>query len=188
MVKEGIIPGGIIQTPPDATVNPVNPPQFEGVVDYVRHGVRTIAAGMGLPYELVSHDLSQVNYSSARLGLLEFRRQVVALQKTLLVGQFLNKVFRRFVALEVLNGRLSVDLETLEDPTFIFTGWQPLDAEKETAADVLAISARLKSRFEVISARGRDPAEIDEEIASDPAQLPAPAVKSPSIGENTNAA
>ena len=119
---------------------------------------------------------------------MEFRRRVVALQKTLLVGQFLNKVFRRFVALEVLNERLSVDLEALEDPTFIFTGWQPLDVEKETAADVLAISARLKSRFEVISARGRDPAEIDEEIASDPTPLPAPTVKPPAVGESTNAA
>ena len=187
VVKDGLLPGGVFQMPPDATVSSVSPPQFDTVVDYVRHGVRTIAAGMGLPDHLVSQNLGEVNYSSARVGLLEFRRRVVALQKTLLVGQFLNKVFKRFVALEVLNGRLAVDLEALEDPTFIFTGWQPLDAEKETAADVLAISARLKSRFEVISARGRDPSEIDQEIAADPTPLPAPTVKSP-IGESANAA
>ena len=166
-------PGSVRIVPADSTVTTVNPPEFSGVGDFTRHMIRSLAAGMGLPYELVAHDLSQVNYSSARLGLMEFRRRVVALQKALLVGQCLNKIFRRFVALETLAGRLNVDLDTLADPTFIFPGWQPIDPEKETAADVAAIGARLKSRTEVISARGRDPSEVDREIADDPTPLPA---------------
>jgi capsid protein len=89
-------------------------------------------------------------------------------------GQFLNRVFRRFVALEVLAGRLAVDLETLADPVWLWQGWAAVDPEKETNADVAAINARIKSRREVIAGRGRDPEEVDAEIAGDPAPAPAP--------------
>jgi capsid protein len=39
-----------------------------------------LAAGVGLTYELLTGDLSQVNYSSIRAGLIEFRRRMEALQ------------------------------------------------------------------------------------------------------------
>ena len=105
---------------------------------------------------------------------MEFRRRVVALQKTLLVGQVLNRIFRRFVTLEVLEGRLNVGLAALADPVFIFPGWAQIDPQKETEADIAAIGARLKSRREAISQRGRDPEEVDREIAGDRAPLPPP--------------
>lgn len=165
-------PGTVRIIPADSTVNTVNPPAFTGSVEATRHMVRSIAAGAGLPYELVSHDLSQVNYSSARLGLMEFRRRVVALQKTLVVGQFLNRVFRRFIALEALAGRLAANVDGLADPTFIFPGWAPIDPVKEAAADIDLIAAGLKSRREAIANRGRDPEEVFTEIASDGAPPP----------------
>lgn len=161
-------PGALRMLPSGADVVFTPTQETSGATDLIRHMVRSIAAGAGLPYELVSHDLSQVNYSSARLGVMEFRRRVVFLQRVLLVGQFLRPAFRRFAAIETLAGRLSLDLDAMEDPAFIFPGWAPIDPQKETAADVTAINARLKSRTEVIAARGRDPEEVDAEIARDP--------------------
>ena len=38
---------------------------------------------------------------------------------------------------------------------------------KDTQADVLALSAGLRSRAEIIAARGRDIADVDAEIAAD---------------------
>jgi capsid protein len=51
----------------------------------MRVQLHAIAAGVGLTYELLTGDLSQVNYSSIRAGLLEFRRRMEALQWQLLV-------------------------------------------------------------------------------------------------------
>ena len=145
--------------------------------------VRSAAAGGGVPYELLAADLSQVNYSSARLGLEQFKRRCRALQRSLLVAQFLEPVWRRFVTLEVLSGRLDApDFEA--DPTpyfaaeFLFPAWTTLDPLKETKADLEAMRGNIRSRFEIISSRGRDPQEVDAEIAADPLhQAGAPAVE-----------
>ena len=50
----------------------------------MRLQLHAIAAGVGLTYELLTGDLSQVNYSSIRAGLIEFRRRMEALQWQLL--------------------------------------------------------------------------------------------------------
>jgi lambda family phage portal protein len=43
---------------------------------YERVQLHAIAAGLGVTYEQLTGDLSQVNYSSLRAGLLEFRRTI----------------------------------------------------------------------------------------------------------------
>ncbi|WP_240484746.1 phage portal protein [Pseudoponticoccus marisrubri] len=45
-----------------------------GYGEYKRASLHTISAGFRVPYELLTGDLSQVNYSSIRAGLVEFRR------------------------------------------------------------------------------------------------------------------
>ena len=55
-----------------------------------------IAAGYRVPYELLTGDLSQVNYSSLRGGLVEFRRMVDALQWQLVIPGFCESVWRWF--------------------------------------------------------------------------------------------
>lgn len=44
-----------------------------------------VAAGLGLPYELVSGDLEGVTYSSIRAGLIEFRCRVEQFQHNVVV-------------------------------------------------------------------------------------------------------
>ena len=46
--------------------------------EWLRSTAAHIAAGFRLPYELLTGDLSQVNYSSIRAGLVEFRRMIDA--------------------------------------------------------------------------------------------------------------
>lgn len=166
-------PGAVVFAPSGYSVEFTDPPESSDAVAFLRAITRDIAAGAGLPYELVSHDLSQVNYSSARLGLLEFRRRVVALQRNILVAQILAPAWRRFVVLEVLAGRLPPAAMTV-GAEFVFPGWAPIDPAKETKADVEAVGAGFKSRFEVIAARGRDPEAVDAEIEAD--RRPAPEV------------
>ena len=162
-------PGGMVKAPPGWQVEFPDPPSTDGAVDFLRSQIRAISAAAGIPYELVSGDLSQVNYSSARLGLLEFRRRMTSLQRTLIVARFLQPVWRRHLLLEGLSGRLSMAVALTTKAEFVFPGWAQIDPLKETNADIRAIDARIKSRFEVISARGRDPEAVDAEIAQDPA-------------------
>ena len=65
--------------------------------DYMRMQLHAVAAGVGLTYELLTGDLSQVNYSSIRAGLIEFRRRMEALQWQLIVPGLCQPVWSRFV-------------------------------------------------------------------------------------------
>jgi capsid protein len=54
------------------------PATVGGYAEYKKAMLRTAAAGLRLPYELLSGDLSDVNFSSIRAGIVEFRRFVSA--------------------------------------------------------------------------------------------------------------
>jgi len=160
-------PGAMIYAPPGYDVEFADPPNAEGAVDFLRAQIRAAAAGAGIPYELMSGDLSQVSYISGRLGLMEFRRRVIALQKGMFAGRLLGPIWRRLLLLEALSDRLPMAEALTVDAEFIFTGWSALDPMKEMNADIAAIKAGVKSRFEVIASRGRDVEAVDEEIAQD---------------------
>ena len=95
------------------------------------------------------------------------------LQKTLIEGQFLRPLWRRFIAWKALTGELPADAAASPDYKVTFTppGWPTIDPLKETNADIRALESGLKSRAEIIAARGRDPDEVDREIEAD--RLPA---------------
>lgn len=68
-----------------------------GYGEYKRASLHTIAAGFRVPYELLTGDLSQVNYSSIRAGLVEFRRHVDAVQWQLVFPMLCAPVWRWFI-------------------------------------------------------------------------------------------
>jgi len=113
-----------------------------------------------------------VNYSAGKMGLATFLRRVKAIQQNHIVAQLLNPIWQRFVLLEVLSGRMrAADYETNPEyyaTSFLFPGWPALDEQKKAAADTANLAARLRSRTEIIAESGRDIADVDEEIASDP--------------------
>lgn len=127
----------------------------------------TIAAGAGVPYELISSNLSEVNFSSARVGLHEFRRRVDTLRRTLLTARFLDPVWRRWLAHEALHGRLSPAIAARLEMTAAWPGWPAIDPLKDAQADQIAIAIGVESRQAIIARRGRDPREVDAEITAD---------------------
>lgn len=166
-------PGAMRILPPGAEVTFSSPPQgLSQAVDYLAAIDREIAAGTGLPYEALTGDLGRANYSSARVGLLDFRRRAEALQRHLIEAQFLRPLWRRWIEVSQLAGELPADDPDLFEVRFIGPGFQWVDPEKEVAAEIAAIEAGLKSREEVVAARGRDIDELDEEIARDRRRTP----------------
>ncbi len=166
-------PGVARILPPGAEVKFSQPPAgLAQAADFLKTIDREIAAGVGLTFEALTGDLGEANYSSARVGLLEFRRRAEALQRTLIEGQFLRPLWRRWIARQELSGRVPADLLRPEYKAVRFTppGWQWVDPQSEVTADVAAIAAGLKSREEVVAGRGRDIDELDAERARDGAK------------------
>jgi lambda family phage portal protein len=146
--------------------------------DFMRQQFRAVAAAMGITYEMLTGDLTQVNYSSIRAGLLEFRRRCEALQHHVIVHQFCRPLWRAWLTQAVLAGALTLPGYATRRREYaavkwIPQGWQWVDPLKETEAMLSAIRAGLMSRSEAISANGYDAEDVDREIAADNARADA---------------
>jgi lambda family phage portal protein len=154
--------------PPGADVTFSEP--GKGIADsaeFTRAQDREIAAGLGIPYSVLTGDLGEANYSSERVGVLEFRRRAKAHQRILIEDGILRPLWRRWVAGLELSGRVIFATDADRGVRFVAPGWQWVDPESEVKAEVEAIRAGLKSRAEVVASRGRDLDELDEELAAD---------------------
>lgn len=170
-VNVSLEPGAMRILPPGADVTFSHPGQgLTQAVDFLRAQDREIAAGVGLTFEALTGDLGEANYSSARVGLLEFRRRAEMLQKNLIEAQVLRPLWRRWIDTQALAGAIPADPAALADyrnVRFIGPGWAWVDPRNEIEAEIAAIGAGLKSREEVVAGRGRDIDDLDEERARD---------------------
>ncbi|ARO13367.1 lambda family phage portal protein [Ketogulonicigenium robustum] len=170
-VNVSLEPGAMRILPPGAEVTFSQPGQgLQQAVDFLRGQDREIASGVGLTFEALTGDLERTNYSSARVGLLEFRRRAEMLQRNLIEARFLRPLWQRWIDAQVLAGVIPADPKELVDfrsARFVSPGWAWVDPQNEVAAEVAAIDARLKSREEVVAGRGRDIDDLDEELARD---------------------
>ena len=161
-------PGAMRILPPGSDVTFSTPGQgITQSVDFLRAQDREIAAGVGLTFEQLTGDLGEANYSSARVGLLEFRRRAEMLQRNLIEARFLRPLWRRWIAVQGLAGAIDAKSGDYDTVRFVAPGWQWVDPKNEVEAEVAAIEAGLKSREEVVAGRGRDIDDLDEEIARD---------------------
>ena len=171
----GMEPGSLIPLPPGADIRFSNPTEHDAYAPFVKNHLRAVAAGLGLPYELVSGDLEGVTYSSIRAGLVEFRRRVEQLQHNVVVHMFCRPIWERFVRIAVLNGDLPTRDFDADPAAYLGCSWLPpkfdyVDPMKDVQAEILAIDAGLKSRSQAISERGYDAEQVDAEIAADKAR------------------
>jgi lambda family phage portal protein len=166
-------PGVMRILPPGVDITFPQVPDASGQPELLRHMLRSVAAGSAVPYELLAADLSQTNYSSARMGMEAFRRRCGQLQRTLLVARCIEPVWRRMVTLEVLTGRLRLrGFDEDSEPFFAVStkwpAWPSLDPRKDSQSNVLELQSNLKSRAEIIAERGRSIEDVDREIEADP--------------------
>ncbi|MCC6366350.1 MAG: phage portal protein [Bryobacterales bacterium] len=136
---------------------------------FMRVQLRSIAAGMGITYEQLTGDLTGVNYSSIRAGLLEFRRRCEQIQHQVLVFQMCRPIWRAWINAAVLAGALPAG-DGNYDVKWIPPGFAWVDPLKDIKAQTMAVRAGFKSRAEVVSEQGYDAEEIDREIAADNAR------------------
>lgn len=160
---EVIEPGTIFYAPPGAAMHLHAPASVGGVAEYRRQELTGIAAGLRLVYTLLTGDLTGVNYSSIRAGLVEFRRFVKAMRQAVIIRGICDPVWSWFIEAAILAGELP---ERESYPVV----WSPpqfegVDRLKDAQADALEILTLLNSGPRAVSARGLDPTEILTEQA-----------------------
>jgi lambda family phage portal protein len=156
-------PGTIQRLSPGESLEFSDPPETGGYSDYAKTQLRLIASGLGLPYNVLSGDLSDTSYSSARVGLIEFRKYIDAVQWQF-VHVFCRPIFKRWVELELLHGTLPMPENGVQH-YMRNVSWAP-PAMREVDAMVRAIRAGLMSREMAVASLGYDLAEVDAQIAS----------------------
>lgn len=150
-----------------------DPPDATGYADFMRQKLYEVAAATGVPYEVLTGDMSQVNDRTVRVILHEFRRRVQAWQHQIVVYQFCRKVWRAWMDAAWLAGSLPLPAEYITDPEpwlavkWIPQGWPYLHPLQDVQAAKQAISGGLTSRSAEVSARGEDAEVIDQEQADD---------------------
>jgi len=137
------------------------------VIDFAKLTEREVAVGLGLPVAVLTGDLSDVNFSSIRAGLVEWRRRIEALQHGVLAFQALRPIWKRWASTEVLSGRVGTTVAAAMPVKFIAPKQQWVDPKKDVEAELAAIAGGLMSRREAVTARGVDIEALDAEIAAD---------------------
>lgn len=99
-------PGMIMNLPPGKNVVTASPPQVTNDGFTVRN-LRKIAVGLGITYEDLTGDYSQVNYSSARMGRVAHQADVRHWQNDMIVPQLCGGVWSWVMQAAVIAGLLS---------------------------------------------------------------------------------
>lgn len=136
---------------------------------FVEGALREIAAGLGLPWQLVAKEFSDMNYSSARTALLEARRFFVAWQEWL-AKKFHQVIYELLLEEAWLRGDFNVvDFYGLEEALvrarWIAPGWKWVDPTKEAQASQMAIDMGISTLADEAATQGRDWEEVLEQRA-----------------------
>jgi len=101
---ESVEPGSIEYLGSGKDVRFANPPGVENYKEYTSTQLHALAVGMGLSYESLAGDLSEVNFSSARMGWLEMQRNIDSWRGHIVNPLMNEKVFGWFLEASILIG------------------------------------------------------------------------------------
>ncbi len=171
---EAVQPGMVQELPAGydfQAYDPTHPNQNYG--EFVHEILRSIAAGLDVSYFALANDLNAVNYSSARIGLLEERDIWRGLQQ-FLVEHFCRRVHLAWLEAGMLTGALALrpaDFERLREPQWQPRGWAWVDPMKDVQATVMAINNGLQSRTDALAEQGEEFTETVVKLAAEQALL-----------------
>lgn len=154
-------PGMIGELNPGDDVQTVIPAgQASNTKEFITTLVRLSSAGIGLSYEAVSRDLSQVNYSSARQGLIEDRKLYKKLQK-MLIKKVLTPIYLEFLDAMHLTGQLDLpnyfkSRKEYGTHVWIPPGYNWIDPGKEVNANKAALESNQDTLARICAERGED--------------------------------
>lgn len=157
-----IMSGTIQHMPPGKRITFNSPPDSGANYSaYSSHILHAIAVGYGIPYESLTGDFSQVNFSSGRMGYLEFQRQLDHVRFNMFIPQFCVPVWNCFERYLNLKGISTCDVKT---------NWVPprremIDPVSETQAMTQMIRSGLITLSDAVTQFGVDPMDHFQELS-----------------------
>jgi len=137
---------------------------------FVEAQEREAAAGLDVSYAALTGDLTKVNYSSIRAGLVEDRANWECMQQ-LVIEEFCFPTYKRWIAMATLMSAISngrplnpADLDRYLRVTHQAKRWPWVDPDKDTKAKLREVKAGAASLSSWIRERGLDPEEVWKEI------------------------
>lgn len=162
----GVLPsGGVTEIPPGLNMTSVEPKPANGYVEYCKLNLHLIAAGWGVPYESMTGDMSEVNFSSARIRQIEFRRDVEQEQWLVIVPRLCDRIAGWFIDGAVLIGKARQNAARSVDHST--PRWDYVNPAQDVAAELQAIGGGLLSPSEALRRRGYKPAQVFAEMGKD---------------------
>ena len=160
----GLAPGQKASFPPTMHPNP----HLGGFCTTLLHA---IAASNQVAYHSLTGDVSQANYSSARVALLNERDTWKKLQKWF-VKQLMDPLFEAWLQMAVLSGELKLptsSFKSLCQPHWWARSWDWIDPETEIKSSIMAIRAGLSTHAEELGQQGRNWRRTFEQLATEQA-------------------
>jgi lambda family phage portal protein len=158
---ESFMPGMIGYSHSGRDVKFNQPSAAGGVGEWTKAQMHIIAAGFRVPYALMSGDMREANFSSARVGLNEFRRMVEQIQWMTVIPMFCQPIWDWFILASRTAGLIpmggAIDVEWAP-PRF-----ESVNPKQDAEADLLEVRAGFSTLAQKIAARGYDPEEVLEE-------------------------
>ncbi|WP_409176653.1 phage portal protein [Brevibacillus fortis] len=158
-------PGMIGELNPGDEVQTVIPSgQASNTKDFISTLVRMVGSGIGLSYEAISRDMSNVNYSSARQGLIEDRKTYKRMQRSL-IGTVLSPIYLQFLETMFMTGQLDIRDFMQKKEQYSAHLWIPpgstwIDPMKEVSANRVALESNQDTLARICAERGEDWREV----------------------------
>lgn len=170
----GLEPGLTQMLEPGQDIKFSDPPKpADTYPDFMRQQLFGVAAATGVPYEVITGDLSKVNDRTVRVILNGFRRYLMQTQHQVVAFQLCRVIWRAWLDQVFLSGVLPIPAAYVDDPDpwakvkWVPQGWPYLNPVQDVQAQKDGIRAGLTTRSAAVSEQGEDAEEIDAEQKAD---------------------
>ena len=161
-------PGMIAHLRGNKTIEKVQPATVGGYREYKQTELEGVASGLNMPYPLLTGDLTAVNFSSGRMGLIQFRSAIAVLQQHFLVPLLCVPQWQWFVDAAIVAGQIP-DRDYPCDWTTPLP--QEVDRGSAAKADAQEMANGTRSRTDIIRSTGRNPERVWAEMAREAERL-----------------
>ncbi len=168
--QQRLAPASIVPLGDTEEVMFSDPPKVEGYSEFVDTELRSAAAGIGVAFEQLSGNYSQVNFASARLALMEAWGEFSTWQTDTLIPHFAGPLWRWFVNAAVLAASARGEPEIF--PELVSVEWTcPVRPMIEPDREIAAMKDAIRSGLSPLSAelrkRGLNPRRALEQMRKD---------------------
>lgn len=157
-----------------------NPPEIrQGYRDFMRQQLFAVSAATGVPYEILTGDMSGLNDRVVRVIVNEFAGRIESAQHQIVVFQRSRRIFKAFMDAAFFSGALPIPDSYLTDPdpwaavAFMPPHRRYIHPVQDIEAQKAAVRAGFRTRRSVVAEYGEDVEQVDAEQAADNARADA---------------